>query len=75
MGSSMWKATISARAESKAVCSSAIRIRAECTSRTNGLSTANLAISSTTFPTTATTKIATSRQFSIFGGPDEAAIY
>ncbi|RDX91710.1 hypothetical protein CR513_26266, partial [Mucuna pruriens] len=64
-------ATISVKAESRAVCSSTIRIRAECTSRTSGLSTVNPTISSTSFPTTAATEITTSRQFSISGGPDE----
>ncbi|RDX74599.1 hypothetical protein CR513_45636, partial [Mucuna pruriens] len=69
------KATISARDESRAVCSSVIWIHAKCTSRTRGLSIADPAISNTTFSTTATTEIATSRQFSISGGPDEAASY
>ncbi|RDY08168.1 hypothetical protein CR513_07631, partial [Mucuna pruriens] len=36
------------------------------------ISIAESAISSTTFPTAAVTEIATSRQFSISGGPDEA---
>ncbi|RDX69646.1 hypothetical protein CR513_51212, partial [Mucuna pruriens] len=71
----IWKATISAKAESRGVCSSTIRIRAKCTSRTSGLLIADPAISSTTFPITSATEIATLRQFSISRGPDEAASY
>ncbi|RDX77172.1 hypothetical protein CR513_42744, partial [Mucuna pruriens] len=67
----VWKATISARAKSRAICSSMIRIRLECTSRTNRLSTTDSAISSTIVPTT-TIENASSRQFTISRGPDEA---
>ncbi|RDX97220.1 hypothetical protein CR513_20021, partial [Mucuna pruriens] len=67
----VWKATISANTESRAICISAIWIRPEYTSKTNRLSTTDSIISGTTVPTT-TTENASSRQFTIFGGPDEA---
>ncbi|RDY13422.1 hypothetical protein CR513_01667, partial [Mucuna pruriens] len=72
VGTIVWKATISARAESRAICSSAIRTCPECTSKTNRLSTTDSIISSTTVPTTTTTENASSRQFTISGRPDEA---
>ncbi|RDX68935.1 hypothetical protein CR513_52019, partial [Mucuna pruriens] len=60
------------KAESRATFSSTIRILTECASRTNRLSSINPTISSTNVPTTATIENATSKQFSIYGGPDEA---
>ncbi|RDX86077.1 hypothetical protein CR513_32635, partial [Mucuna pruriens] len=74
MGSSLvWKATITAKTESRVVCSLEIRTYPECTTRTNRLSTTDSAISGTTVPTTTTIENASSRQFTIFGGgPDEA---
>ncbi|RDX78369.1 hypothetical protein CR513_41359, partial [Mucuna pruriens] len=59
-------------AKSRAICNSMIRIVTECMSRTNKLSTTDSAISSTTIPIATTIENATSRQFSISGGPDEA---
>ncbi|RDX70967.1 hypothetical protein CR513_49730, partial [Mucuna pruriens] len=53
------KATISARAKLRAICSSTIRIHTECASKTNRLSTTDLAISSTTVPTAIATENAT----------------
>ncbi|RDX89792.1 hypothetical protein CR513_28440, partial [Mucuna pruriens] len=69
-----WEIAISARTESGAIRSSTIRIRTEYLSETNRLSTADSAISSTTFPT-ATTAIESAypRQLSIFGRPNEVA--
>ncbi|RDX67517.1 hypothetical protein CR513_53598, partial [Mucuna pruriens] len=46
-------ATISARTESRAICSSGSRIHTECASKTNRLSTTDPTISSTLIPTTA----------------------
>ncbi|RDX71164.1 hypothetical protein CR513_49525, partial [Mucuna pruriens] len=66
----VWKATISARAESRAICSLTIQTHPEWTSRTNRLSTTDSTISSTTVPTT-TIENTNSRQFTLFGGPDE----
>ncbi|RDX83068.1 hypothetical protein CR513_36050, partial [Mucuna pruriens] len=68
----VWEATIPVKAESRAICSSTIQIVIECTSRTNRISKTDSAISSTTVPTTATIENATSRQFSISRGSDEA---
>ncbi|RDY05053.1 hypothetical protein CR513_11145, partial [Mucuna pruriens] len=65
------KATISAKAESRAIYRSMIRIHTECASKTNRLSTIDSAISSITVPTAVATENATSRQFAIFGGPNE----
>ncbi|RDX84358.1 hypothetical protein CR513_34608, partial [Mucuna pruriens] len=48
------ESAISARTESGAICNSIIRIHTEYLSKTSKLSTANSAISSTTFPTTTT---------------------
>ncbi|RDX78781.1 hypothetical protein CR513_40888, partial [Mucuna pruriens] len=45
----------------------------ECTSKISRLSTADSIVSSTTFPTAAVIKNAITRQFSISGGPNEAA--
>ncbi|RDX69220.1 hypothetical protein CR513_51692, partial [Mucuna pruriens] len=59
------------KAESTAICNLAIQIHPECTSRTNRLSTTDFVISEPTIPTT-TTENASSRQFTISGGPDEA---
>ncbi|RDX89801.1 hypothetical protein CR513_28423, partial [Mucuna pruriens] len=73
----VWKTTISTRTESRALCnsralcSSRIQVHTKCVSKTSKLSTTDSTISSTTIPAAATTKIATSRQFSIFGRPDE----
>ncbi|RDX64606.1 hypothetical protein CR513_56823, partial [Mucuna pruriens] len=55
----------------RAICSPAIQIYPECASKTNRLSTTNSTISSTTIPTTATIENATSRQFTIYRGPNE----
>ncbi|RDY10778.1 hypothetical protein CR513_04641, partial [Mucuna pruriens] len=60
VGAIVWKATVSARAEFRAICSSMIQTYLECTSKTNRLSTTNSTISSTTIPVTATTKNASS---------------
>ncbi|RDX95945.1 hypothetical protein CR513_21454, partial [Mucuna pruriens] len=68
----IWKATISARTESRAICSSTIWIHPECTARTNRLSKTDPTILSTTVPTIATIKNASSRKFTISRGPDEA---
>ncbi|RDY02896.1 hypothetical protein CR513_13587, partial [Mucuna pruriens] len=70
----VWKATILARVESRAICNSMIRILPECTTKTNRLSTTDSTISSTTVLTTTTTtnENASSRQFTISRGPDEA---
>ncbi|RDX97952.1 hypothetical protein CR513_19214, partial [Mucuna pruriens] len=48
----IWKATILARAESRAICNSMIQTYPECTSRTNRLSTTDSAILETTIPAT-----------------------
>ncbi|RDX92978.1 hypothetical protein CR513_24822, partial [Mucuna pruriens] len=69
-----WETAISARTESGAICSSTIRIHTEYLSKTNRLSTADSAISSTTFPTaTAVEESAYPRQLFISGKPNEAA--
>ncbi|RDX98282.1 hypothetical protein CR513_18828, partial [Mucuna pruriens] len=52
---------------------STIQTHPERTSRTNRLSSTDSTISETTIPTT-TTENASSRKFTIFGGPDEAII-
>ncbi|RDY08777.1 hypothetical protein CR513_06956, partial [Mucuna pruriens] len=57
---------------SRALCSPKIRTYTECTSRISSLPTVESIISSTAFPTTAAAENATARQFSIYGGPDEA---
>ncbi|RDX77665.1 hypothetical protein CR513_42172, partial [Mucuna pruriens] len=57
--------------KSRALCSVEIQTYVECTSRISRLPIVEPAISSTTFPTAAVEN-ATSRQFSIFGGPNEA---
>ncbi|RDX99469.1 hypothetical protein CR513_17479, partial [Mucuna pruriens] len=67
----IWKATISARVESRDICSSGIWIHIECASKTNEVSTTDSAISSTTVPTAATIENATSRQLAISRGPNE----
>ncbi|RDX63897.1 hypothetical protein CR513_57613, partial [Mucuna pruriens] len=64
--------TILARAKFRAISSLAIRTCPECTSKTNKLSTTDSTISSTTIPATTTTKNASSRKFTISGGPNEA---
>ncbi|RDY12021.1 hypothetical protein CR513_03258, partial [Mucuna pruriens] len=66
VGAIVWKATISARPESRTICSLAIRTCSKCTSRTSRLSTTDFTISDTTVPPTATTENASSRQFTIF---------
>ncbi|RDX96570.1 hypothetical protein CR513_20744, partial [Mucuna pruriens] len=71
-GAIVWKTTISARTESRALCSSEIRTYTEYASRISKLPTAESAIPSNTFPIEATIENTTSRQFSISGGPDEA---
>ncbi|RDY02303.1 hypothetical protein CR513_14243, partial [Mucuna pruriens] len=72
----VWKATISAKAKSRAICSSAIRTYTKCTSRLNKLSTTNSTIPSTAIPAaTTTTKSASSRQLAISRGPNEAISY
>ncbi|RDY07195.1 hypothetical protein CR513_08736, partial [Mucuna pruriens] len=50
----VWKATNLARAESRAICSSAIRTCLECTSRSSRLPTAKFTLPSTTIPAAAT---------------------
>ncbi|RDX99887.1 hypothetical protein CR513_16998, partial [Mucuna pruriens] len=72
VGAIVWKTTISAKTESRAICSSTIQTHTECASKTSRLSTADFAVSNTTFPAIAATENATTRQFSISGGPDEA---
>ncbi|RDX69603.1 hypothetical protein CR513_51259, partial [Mucuna pruriens] len=66
---------ISARTESGAVRSSTIRIHTEYISKTSRISTADSAISSTTFPTTTTTVVESAypRQLSTSRRPNEAA--
>ncbi|RDX69950.1 hypothetical protein CR513_50868, partial [Mucuna pruriens] len=71
-GAIVQEATIAARAESRAICSSTIRICPECTSRTNKLSTIDSVIPGTAIPVATTTKNASLRQLTIFGGPNEA---
>ncbi|RDY11426.1 hypothetical protein CR513_03922, partial [Mucuna pruriens] len=66
-------ATILVGAKSRFICSSTIWTCPECTSRSSRLSTAESAISSTTFPTIAAIESSSSRKLAIFGGPDEAA--
>ncbi|RDY05094.1 hypothetical protein CR513_11107, partial [Mucuna pruriens] len=69
----VWKATISARANSMAICSSTTQTYPECASRSNRLSTTDSVIPGTIVPaTTTTTENSSSRQLTIFGGPDEA---
>ncbi|RDX96160.1 hypothetical protein CR513_21218, partial [Mucuna pruriens] len=72
-GVTICKATILARAESGTICISTIRTCPRCTSRTSKISTTDSTISDTTIPATATTKNANSRQFTIFGEPNESA--
>ncbi|RDX69868.1 hypothetical protein CR513_50959, partial [Mucuna pruriens] len=48
--STIWKATISAKAESRAICSSAIRTCLECTSRSSRLPIVKFKLRSTTIP-------------------------
>ncbi|RDX95557.1 hypothetical protein CR513_21901, partial [Mucuna pruriens] len=67
-----WEATISAKAKSRAICSSAIWTYPKCTSRTNKLSTTDSTISSTTVPATTTIENASPRQLTISRGPNEA---
>ncbi|RDX73925.1 hypothetical protein CR513_46391, partial [Mucuna pruriens] len=69
-----WKTAISARTVSRAIRNSTIQIDTEYTSETCGVSTADFAISSTTFPTTTTAvESAYPRKLSISGRPNEAA--
>ncbi|RDY01708.1 hypothetical protein CR513_14929, partial [Mucuna pruriens] len=68
----VWKETNSAKAESRAICSSAIWTFPECTSRSNRLLTTNSAILGTAVPAVTTTENANSRQLTVSGGPDEA---
>ncbi|RDX93862.1 hypothetical protein CR513_23824, partial [Mucuna pruriens] len=69
-----WETANSARTESGAIRSSIIRIHTEHLSKSNRLSTANSAISSTTFLTAiAVVESAYPRQLSISGRPIEAA--
>ncbi|RDX78064.1 hypothetical protein CR513_41711, partial [Mucuna pruriens] len=69
-----WKTAILVGTESRALCSSTIRVHTEYISETSKLSIVDSAISSTTFPATTTTaENAYSRQLSISGRPDEAA--
>ncbi|RDX86388.1 hypothetical protein CR513_32284, partial [Mucuna pruriens] len=72
VGAIVWKTTISARTESRALCSPKIRTYTECTARNSRLPIVESAISSTVFPTAAAVENATTRKFSISGGPDEA---
>ncbi|RDX75398.1 hypothetical protein CR513_44718, partial [Mucuna pruriens] len=67
-----WKAAILARAEFRAISSLAIWTCPECTLKTNRLSTIDSTILSTTVPVTTTTENASSRKFTISGGPNEA---
>ncbi|RDX71912.1 hypothetical protein CR513_48674, partial [Mucuna pruriens] len=71
VGAIVGKAIISARAESRAICSSTIRIHTECASKTNRLSTTDSTISSAIVPIIAATENATSRKFTISRGPNE----
>ncbi|RDY05405.1 hypothetical protein CR513_10774, partial [Mucuna pruriens] len=57
-----WKIAISARTESRALCSSTIRVHTEYILETSRLSTADSAISSTTFPTTTIANVTTTIQ-------------
>ncbi|RDX74355.1 hypothetical protein CR513_45906, partial [Mucuna pruriens] len=70
-----WKTAILAKTESRAIRSLTTQIHTEYILETSRVSTADSAISSTTFPTTTTTivKSAYPRQLSIFGGPNEVA--
>ncbi|RDX91430.1 hypothetical protein CR513_26604, partial [Mucuna pruriens] len=68
----VWKATISAKAESRAICDSVIRTCTKCTSRSNRLLTTGSTISDTTVPTVTTTDSVSSRQLTISGRLDEA---
>ncbi|RDY09615.1 hypothetical protein CR513_05993, partial [Mucuna pruriens] len=69
-----WETAILARTDLRAICSSTIRVHTECISETSRVSTANSAISSTTFPTTtAATESAYPRQLPIFGRLSEVA--
>ncbi|RDY01102.1 hypothetical protein CR513_15625, partial [Mucuna pruriens] len=67
----IWEATISARDESRVICSLTIRTCTECTSRSNRLSITDSTIPSTTIPTTTTTESASSRKLTISRGPEE----
>ncbi|RDX68940.1 hypothetical protein CR513_52015, partial [Mucuna pruriens] len=68
----VWKVATSAWAESRSICSSTIRTCPECTSGTSKLSTIDSTISGVTIPIIATIENASSRQFTISRGPDEA---
>ncbi|RDX93006.1 hypothetical protein CR513_24785, partial [Mucuna pruriens] len=68
----VWKASVSAKTEFRAICSSTIRTCPECTSKTNRLLIIDSTISSTTVLATATIENAISRQFTISRGPNEA---
>ncbi|RDX68941.1 hypothetical protein CR513_52010, partial [Mucuna pruriens] len=72
VGAIVWKITISARTESRALCTVGIWTYTECTSRISRLPTAESAISSTAFPTAAVVENSTARKFSISRGLDEA---
>ncbi|RDY05745.1 hypothetical protein CR513_10383, partial [Mucuna pruriens] len=67
----IWKATISARAETRALCSSTIRTYPKCTSRSNRLLTTDSTIPGTTVPIVAIIKSASSRRLTVFGRPNE----
>ncbi|RDX91860.1 hypothetical protein CR513_26108, partial [Mucuna pruriens] len=64
--------TISAKAKSRAICSSTIQTCPERTSRLNQLSTTDSTIPSTTVSTTTTIENVSSRKLTISGGSDEA---
>ncbi|RDX70325.1 hypothetical protein CR513_50450, partial [Mucuna pruriens] len=72
VGAIVWKAAISARAEFRAICSSTIRTYPGCTSRTNRLLTTDSIILGATIPAIATIENVSSRQFTLYGGLDEA---
>ncbi|RDY00489.1 hypothetical protein CR513_16319, partial [Mucuna pruriens] len=63
------------RAESRAICGSAIWIRIECTSNSKWLSVAESTIPGATVRKPTTIENATSKQLTIFGGSDEAIRY
>ncbi|RDX71851.1 hypothetical protein CR513_48742, partial [Mucuna pruriens] len=65
------EATIFAKVESRAICSSTIRTCPKRTSRSKRLSTTDSIIPGTTVPEIATIESASLRQLTIFGGPDE----
>ncbi|RDY03724.1 hypothetical protein CR513_12655, partial [Mucuna pruriens] len=70
-GKQLYQTTISARAESMALCSSAIWICPECTSNSKWLSPAKSTIPSTTVPKATTIENATFRQLTISRRLDE----